>query len=130
MCSYMSMCGFRIHWLELFHVHYMNSLRRLKHRLAPLDSSPPQCVCVCVHITMSFRMCQSSLFVCHFWSCTTRNCLTSFLLERTQAPNSGYLRTRRERSAKARETLIHFFSVSTCTACWNVCSARYNSTCM
>ena len=27
----------------------MNSLRRLKHRLAPLDSSPPQCVCVCSH---------------------------------------------------------------------------------
>ena len=39
-CSYMSMCGYRTHWLELFHGHYMNCLRRLKHRLAPLDTPP------------------------------------------------------------------------------------------
>lgn len=108
---YMYVCGCRIHWLELFHVHYTNSLRRLKHRLASLDS-PLQCVFTsqCIY----FRMCPSSPFVCHFWSCTTRNCLTSFPLEKTLAPSSGYLRTQRERSAKARETLSYMSSVLAC----------------
>ena len=49
------------------------------------------------HFTLFIRMCLSSPSVCRSWSCTTRNFLTCFLLERTLALNSGYLRTQLER---------------------------------
>lgn len=54
------------------------------------------------------RMCRSFPFVCPSWSCTMRSCLTSCLPWRTLQPNSGFLRTQRERLDHPHTPLLPF----------------------